>query len=701
MSFQRAKPQVLRGKLIPGRTRFLSMSQFFLIDQSLKGVGGHHFDYSFQVSRAAIQAGWRVTLGTNRKFSALNAFPDCRVCNTFAFTTYAPSSEMVGIQDMVAARKPSVWQKLTGVVRNRVRSARQSTSGSTTDKGNDFLRRDRQKRVHAFRRDCQQCFTAPFGDKDHVFFTTLSDIEAEGLADFLNSRTDSRNATWHLQFHFPLLRGRTPQYQEQADRLIKLRPTFQRLQELARKFSIHFYVTSQTLKDQYDLLGLKFVNLAYPVDPAFHSRVVRAAAKGEKTNEADHDSACRIAVAGAIRVEKNAGELNTLIGSAVQSASDSREQICQAEGLRPLKFLVQKKKPKRMDQLWRYFFHRPYFRRIGKGDDSQENDSSLIERVPFPLPADDYRKFILSADIGLLTTYDSQTYFPRRAGILGEYLSAGIPVIVPAGSWLADQIEPQQQEYLDSLVHGAGMPLQPSNIRHQSDRSTSVEFDLSRWFKKSPTTDAGAVPTAPRFLVLGFRVAKPAGHGHYFRVTPQQASAEATGQQGLLTTQSQWISEDESQIVGQPRDQESRLLAFSLPQVGQQGNRNSSSQMIGFRLENAYPCRQWQVEDVRLWMVRSTERLPRSSVGLIASEFEQTPNLIREMVAHHDHYRQTAMEHAQAWYRQHDPQLTFSMLMDAKKRSGAVDLAQQDKRLEPVRDFGTPEHLPTKKGDAA
>ncbi len=325
----------------------------------------------------------------------------------------------------------------------------------------------------------------------------------------------------------------------------------------------------------------------------------------------------------------------------------------------------------------------------------------MIERVPFPLPADDYRKFILSADIGLLTTYDSQTYFPRRAGILGEYLSAGIPVIVPAGSWLADQIEPQQQEYLDSLVHGAGMPLQPSNIRHQSDRSTSVEFDLSRWFEKSPTTDAGAVPTAPRFLVLGFRVAKPAGHGHYFRVTPQQASAEATGQQGLLTTQSQWISEDESQIVGQPRDQESRLLAFSLPQVGQQGNRNSSSQKIGFRLENAYPCRQWQVEDVRLWMVRSTERLPRSSVGLIASEFEQTPNLIREMVAHHDHYRQTAMEHAQAWYRQHDPQLTFSMLMDAKKRSGAVDLAQQDKRLEPVRDFGTPEHLPTKKGDAA
>jgi glycosyltransferase involved in cell wall biosynthesis len=75
------------------------------------------------------------------------------------------------------------------------------------------------------------------------------------------------------------------------------------------------------------------------------------------------------------------------------------------------------------------------------GHDYREVRSSTapVVFVPHPLNAADYVDLISRADIGLFL-YDSRTYFARCSGVLLEMLCAGVPVIVPAGCWLADQV---------------------------------------------------------------------------------------------------------------------------------------------------------------------------------------------------------------------------------------------------------------------
>ncbi len=48
--------------------------------------------------------------------------------------------------------------------------------------------------------------------------------------------------------------------------------------------------------------------------------------------------------------------------------------------------------------------------------------------------------------------YDPTRYYARCSGVLLEMLCAGVPVLVPAGGWLADQIEDTNQRYLDEVA---------------------------------------------------------------------------------------------------------------------------------------------------------------------------------------------------------------------------------------------------------
>src|SRR3954469_15482357 len=44
------------------------MQRFILVDHSITGLAGHHYEYSMHVLRAVEQAGYEPVLVTNRKF---------------------------------------------------------------------------------------------------------------------------------------------------------------------------------------------------------------------------------------------------------------------------------------------------------------------------------------------------------------------------------------------------------------------------------------------------------------------------------------------------------------------------------------------------------------------------------------------------------------------------------------------------------
>jgi glycosyltransferase involved in cell wall biosynthesis len=63
-----------------------------------------------------------------------------------------------------------------------------------------------------------------------------------------------------------------------------------------------------------------------------------------------------------------------------------------------------------------------------------------------PLTPDRYNDYIFSADL-ILLPYQVDRYISRTSGILAEAICAGVPAIVPQGTWLSEQVR----------RHGAGM----------------------------------------------------------------------------------------------------------------------------------------------------------------------------------------------------------------------------------------------------
>ncbi len=64
---------------------------------------------------------------------------------------------------------------------------------------------------------------------------------------------------------------------------------------------------------------------------------------------------------------------------------------------------------------------------------------SKIKLIDHPMSPDDYYQLLASADIVILP-YNPQNY-QRTSGVLTEALAAGKPVVVPDGSWLAQQVD--------------------------------------------------------------------------------------------------------------------------------------------------------------------------------------------------------------------------------------------------------------------
>ncbi len=275
-----------------------------------------------------------------------------------------------------------------------------------------------------------------------------------GLAAYLSTQPRTLQVHWHLQFHYNLFEGRTPEYDEQLPVARAIQSCFDAALARVPNHAIHFYTTSDALADQYNRLGVgEFEVLPYPVSPAFCRHPERPATRRPADRELEIDAhtksgPLRVTCPGGIRREK--GHLNYL-----QPLVNKIWEPHLAPG--NVKIVVQRPEPK-----WRgkqkLDLHLP------QPDSVVGSDKSPIEYLKHPLSDDDYIDFISSSDCGLLF-YDSRIYFSRRAGVMGELLSCGKPVIVPAGSWLSEQIQGPIYEHVDRLVDPLARQLGLSDVR--------------------------------------------------------------------------------------------------------------------------------------------------------------------------------------------------------------------------------------------
>jgi len=427
------------------------MPNFVVIDHSITDLGGHHYGYAAHVLRAAERAGYQPVLATNRKFanSAEAPWPTLRVYE-FDFWAELEAGRLRRFLRSIADRLFRTWAVFRSRRLYKTRNATADPARRSREEAPpepksphklvrllaDIYRRTLghnrsmppQKMKEAFERDTKILFEeVELGAGDVVFIPTISHRDMLGLLEFFGNGSQGADASWHLLF-----RRNLPESSVQGDvapdsALNEIRCAFEIFQREAGSRRIYFYTDSDELTEQYEQFGaFRFRTLPIPHTYAPQERVV---------NEGPR----RITYLGDARREKGYHLLPEIVRNLKKDYLETGKA----------RFVVQSNPNSRE----------------GAGETAiprAELDcfpSSMVVRYDEPLSTGGYKDLLLNSDITLLP-YDQTDYRARSSGILAESLAAGIPVIVPAETWLSRQLPPAPHA-IDSLSRrpGEAVPL--------------------------------------------------------------------------------------------------------------------------------------------------------------------------------------------------------------------------------------------------
>lgn len=597
--------------------------KFVLIEQSLQEVGGHYFEYAYEVLQAAEEAAYEPVLACHRDFSELARFPDhWRKHAVFPYSSdrihRIPSAYSFGLWRQIAASRgnlPSIAARVADAAADRCKAAVSRLR---------WWRR--VSRVRGFAAACESLFgKCPLDDGDQVFCSTMSDMDLLGLVRFLRENSDSSRAAWHLQFHFSVYQGRDPDYAEQDRRVDSLRRRMAPALKSIPRHRLHFYTTTDELGRQFNRLSVaKFQTLPWPVGRQFHgSHHAPRDGFPHAEREADHAgrtqvaSPMRVLCAGAVRREKGSDHLGTL-------AASLWDDLLKPGAVQLLFQMGKKRRAQSMLELPKGSF--------AQATDVQNLPTEPLVALPHPLEPQEYARLIKSADVGLLL-YNSDVYFARCSGILAELLAAGVPVIVPAGCWLAEQIAEENFRYLDVL--GSHLALRDGFISRSEMTTLPGEF---------------AVPSGSRDLLVRTWRAESEGPGSYFRIQAEQFDANRQPLGQLAT------------IVGHRDPRSSRGLPVSALFHVAEACASVRVTLSGAYRQSLPPIEKSSVEFLAPVGDGAIAHRPAGKIGLTMAEPADVPVLLRDIVSHYAHYREAARAFAKRWIAEHAAVKTIEQL---------------------------------------
>ena len=560
------------------------MTKFILVDHSLHSVGGHHFEYALQVLRAAERAGFDIWLGANRRLRESEKLPvHWKVRPVYQYTTYSRHRHTTEIASDDSAQAGWLARLIGGWWSDRRRS----------------------HRAVAFARDTAALFgEIALEPGDQVFIPTLSELDLLGLAQYLAHDPRTRRVDWHLQFHFPILTGCQPDYCSQEETITRLRRLYNQALLLAADHRLYFYATTDQLSIQHTRLGIaNFHTLPYPANPVLQ----------EPRGRSPEPTSLQIAYLGDARHEKGYQRLPAMIDRVWR-------QYVETDRVR---FVVQSN----------FQFALP-----ARGDDLEVVESAAaLRRLPQhkltilnePAGSEEFCRRTLATDIGLLL-YDREPYFSRCSGLFVEMLAAGIPVLVSAGCWMADQLNDVTRDYHTSLRHN----------RHVLDKSR---------------------------IQMGKRLSIPSGASDLllFLLWPNDPAASAGAyariEASLFTAEGEPLGNWPT-VVGPAASGRWSTALVRLP---------PRAAAVSIGSENAYGRQSIEFRDAEACFVapnsRSDRPTPRGAVGLVASEPEQAAELLIDMIENYSHYRQTAGQFARSWSALNNPDRVVAELLSQRR----------------------------------
>ncbi|MEQ8838876.1 MAG: glycosyltransferase, partial [Lacipirellulaceae bacterium] len=474
-----------------------------------------------------------------------------------------------------------------------------------------WRQRQRIDQLEAFVAGCEQVFAKTDWDPaDRVFLPTLGEFDLLGLIRFLRTHPESVQLDWHMQFHFDAFKGRETEHASQQERQLRFDRQINFAKQAVPDHKFHFYATTEAMCRQYNRLGIgDFQHLPYPVGEVFR-----------KPNEKPTvGRPLRVSCAGMVRREKYGYSLTNML-------SDTADLLQQGD----MQLAVQIN-PKRV----RRHLGKAGLARATVSDCSAAGDRSPVVVVKHPLTSDEYEEFIRGSDVGLFL-YDSDRYHSRASGILLEMLSAGVPVIVPGGCWLSEQIQGEQYCHARHLLKEAKISLDANlpSIWKTRDHGRVASATVAIPESNSPTE---------RKAVLSWNWDPEQFQGQYVRITVRSIdeSGNAKGDQQVS-------------LCGVARDSAIEpAILINVPK---------DASYLNIELSNAYANRMMELDHLELSFINSASDAPTSRVGLIAAEPQQIPLLLREMLNHYQHYIDSARSFALQYGEQHSPERTLEIL---------------------------------------
>ncbi|MGC4001865.1 MAG: hypothetical protein QM811_01420 [Pirellulales bacterium] len=400
------------------------MPRFVLLDHSIKRIGGHHVEYALRVLEEAEKHGYEPVLVTNKRFFERHSFPaHWTIVPVYTNTTYEGKhfrrSRLKTVEALLAATENPQRTGLGGIVRAVL------TAPYRAYKTRRSLKRDRVF-IETFARETANVYdTLNLQPGDQIFMATAGESEMLAMADYYRQHPQAAAVDLHFQFHFPLFKGRAAERIAHDTRHGEMRRAFSEIAAIPGQ-RVRGYSTNERAARQFNLLSdLPFEALAAPMDPAYF----------EPRPPRDVTRPLNLTILGKVRSNKGSQNVSTLV-------DDLGDEFLHAKRCR---LLFQSHRVAKMA---------PPLRKHAKPAATPAEIAKVespVVAVKWPLSSSEYLDTVRLTDIGLLP-YETNEYFARISGVMVEFQAAGIPVIVTAGGWMADQISEPNWEHADRVL---------------------------------------------------------------------------------------------------------------------------------------------------------------------------------------------------------------------------------------------------------
>lgn len=368
------------------------MSKFILIDHSIANNSGHYLEYAQNVLAAAEEAGYKPWLVTNRNFESPNI--KYKLLKIYKYDVWGKIPENTDI--IQRGSKIKIKDNLgKRIIKKFFKTSYKWFRGWLASKAFLISTRKALNKINP-------------EEGDVIFVPTLSTNDILGISDTLRKEKKATRCTWHLLSRHEV--------GGESNSFVEVKKLRKALNQISVNKNVFFYTDTKELTKQYNHLGIVMYNtLPIPVNKSINA------------NKSPNEKTISLLYLGDARVEKGFQHLPRIVEELYEEYVKTNK----------INFYIQSNVS---------YINISGSGRIFEAKEKLEGYRGQgIFLLENPLNTIEYIDILKRNAIGLFL-YDENRYRARSSGIFAEFLSAGIPVVVPDKTWMARQLQTFDEE---------------------------------------------------------------------------------------------------------------------------------------------------------------------------------------------------------------------------------------------------------------